>query len=443
MASSSKRITRGDDLIPRSSFAMASAPPPARHPAEVAYLRNPLLYNIDRHSLLKPEIIAIVFSYLANDDDDDGDDGDDDYDALWTMAQCTGVCRKWYLEGHHLVWRRVQLRDLFHVQDPIRRRHHAALVEELDFQLDDTILSTTRMVDAALSFPRLHCVTMEGSNLVNVRPENLAALMTPTLRSWDIERDVRGSWPNRDRDVDVLLDALLAGCGSLTVLHFDLWCDDTPKFLLILERIHSIEYLDLGDVGEDLAHDFPQEFLIQLFNKPRLGYLSFPHAVELSQSTVDTFLAAMGRHWTFPTIHSLGKPQFDSGTTAARLISRMPNLERLWLSIDPWQFDLEHVFTATAILEKLEFLELEFKMRACNIEGSWLLKLTSLTCLQTFKLEIHDAGTISLTGTQLANFLVGLPQLEHLSLDLGALEVSCVPEEKAAIDSALANIETT
>lgn len=40
MASSSKRIKRGDDWIPRSSFAMAVAPAPARHPAEVAYVQR-------------------------------------------------------------------------------------------------------------------------------------------------------------------------------------------------------------------------------------------------------------------------------------------------------------------------------------------------------------------------------------------------------------------
>ncbi|KAH0045057.1 hypothetical protein KCU78_g299, partial [Aureobasidium melanogenum] len=342
MAPSSQRIKRGADWIPRSSFAMASAPAPACHPAEIAphpsKLHNPLLYSVDRHPLLKPEIIAIVFSYLGNDDDDD----DDEYKALWTMAQCT------------------ELRDLlFYVQDPIRRRHHAAFVKELDFKLDDTILSTTRM------------------------------------------------------------------------------------FLSFLERIHSIKYLDLGDVGEDLAREFPREFLIQLFNKPRFGYLSFPHAVELSQSTVDTFLAAMGRRWTFPTRYPLGKPQFDSGTTAARFISRMSNLERLWLSIGPWQIDLEHVFTVIAMLEELEYLELELKMRACNIDGSWLLKLIGLTCFQSFRLEVGDPGTISLTGTQLANFLVGLSHLDYLSLSLGALEVSCLPEEKTTIESALANIETT
>lgn len=365
-------------------------------------------------------------------------------DGVWTMAQCTEVCRTWWLESRHLVWRQIELRDLlFFVQDSFRRNQFASFVEELDFKPNDTILSTTEMTDAALSFPRLHSVNINESNLVNVRFDNLSTLMPPTLRSWIIEEDGELNRRGSDRDEKIHLDALLAGCDNLTTLDFPLFCKWSmlPTFLSILKRMSSIEDLNLGDVAEDLAEKFPQEFLLLLFNKSRLVDVDFPHAVEFPQVAVDTFLQILGCAWTIPSLESLSKPKFDSGTAAARLLARMPNLVQVWLSVYRWQNDLEQVFAVAGNLEKLENLDLDFRIRDCDLDGSWLLYLTTLKHLEGFSLEIRYPGTISLTGTQLANFLTGLPELEHLSLCVGPTQVSCSLEHKKTIDAAIANIE--
>lgn len=362
------------------------------------------------------------------------------------MAQSTEVCRTWWLEGRHLVWRQIELRDLlFYVQDSVRRERYASFVEELEFKPNDTILSTIEMADAALSFPRLHSVTINESNLVDVRSDNLSTLMPPSLRFWFVEDDGELNRPGSDRDELIHLDALLAGCDNLTTLDFPLFCrwSMLPAFLSILKRMSFIEDLNLGDVAEDLADKFPQEFLLQLFNKSHLVTVNFPCAVEFPQVAVDTFLQKMGRNWLMPSLESLSKPKFDSGTAAARLLARMPNLVQVWLSVDRWHVDLDQVFIVAGMLEKLEFLDLEFWIRYHDFDGAWLLHLTGLKHLQGFALDIEDPGTISLTGTQLVSFLTGLPKLEHLSLYVGPTEVSCSPEQKATIDVAIANIEVS
>lgn len=378
-----------------------------------------------------------MFSYLIDNDDDD-------YNALWTMAQCTEVCRKWYLEGHHLVWRQIQLRDLlFYVRDPVRRNHYASFVEKLVFKPDDTILSTRRMADAALSFPRLHTVIINETNMLNICPENISALITPSLRSWSIDNYGASFDGTYDRDSRIYLDALLAGCGGLTQLDFDTeYVSGKQRTILkILDRIDSIEVLNLGDVAEYLADECPQEFFSKLFNKPRLVHVDFPHAVSFSQVEVDTFLHEMGRTWTMPSLKYFAKPQFDTGTAASRLISRMPNLVNLWLNVEGQQIDLDQIFITASMLEKLELLDMDLRLHRCNLDGSWLLLLTSLERLKRFALEISYPGRISLTGMQLAHFLTGLPKLEHLCLCLGSPIVSCSPEEKTAIEGAIANIK--
>jgi len=260
------------------------------------------------------------------------------------------------------------------------------------------------MADAALSFPRLHTVIINETNMLNVCPENISALMTPSL------------------------DTEYVSGKQRTILK-------------ILDRIDSIEVLNLGDVAEYLADECPQEFFSKLFNKPRLVHVDFPHAVSFSQVEVDTFLHEMGRTWTMPSLKYFAKPQFDTGTAASRLISRMPNLVNLWLNVEGQQIDLDQIFITASMLEKLELLDMDLRLHRCNLDGSWLLLLTSLERLKRFALEISYPGRISLTGMQLAHFLTGNPKLEHLCLCLGSPIVSCSPEEKTAIEGAIANIK--
>ncbi|KAH0339620.1 hypothetical protein KCU81_g7221, partial [Aureobasidium melanogenum] len=417
------------------------------HPAEVAphpsELRNPILYNDDHHPLLKPEIVAIVLQHI---NDDETNDEDNDDPKVQSIAESIRVCRKWWIESHHLLWHRVQLRDLlFYVQDPMRRRHYASLVRRLDFKPDDTTLSTEEMADAALSFPRLHSVYINETNMLNVRPENISALMSPSLRLWSVDNDSdTSSNRNYNRDSRIYLHALLEVCGGLTQLDFDtnFVIHKLPLVLSILERIDSIEVLNLGDVAEYLANKCPQDFFSRLFNKPRLAEVDFPHATSFSQVEVDTFLDKMGRTWTMPSLESLAKPKFDTGTAAARLLSRMPNLVNIWLHVDGRHNDIDRLFIAAGRLENLELLDVGLSMYRCNFDGSWLLQLTSLEHLSGFALEVQNPGAISLTGAQLAQFLTSLPKLELLVLNLRFAIVWCSPEEKIAIEEAIAKIET-
>ncbi|KAK5999349.1 hypothetical protein QM012_005567 [Aureobasidium pullulans] len=416
MASLNKRIKRGADWTARSSFAMASAQAPALHPAEVAYVHQSALFTIiDHHPLLKPEILSIIFSWLAHADDETDDNN---IGKVWTIAQSTEVCRQWWLEGHHLVWRKIQLHNLFfYVKNPVRRTHYAFMVEELDFEQDDTVLSTAEMADADLSFPRLHSVSINETNLLNVRPENISALMQP----------------GQPLDNSVFLDALLAGWGGLTQFKFDnFYANDKQSTILsILERIHYIEVLDLGNFTESLAIERPQDLLRLLSNKPRLVHLCFPHGVLFSQVDIEIFLHKMGRT-RMPSLQTLFKPQFDTGTAAARLISRLPNLVELWLCLDHWPFDLDQLFITAGMLRKLEGLDLDFGRPDCDFDGSWLLHLVDLKRLKQFGLYMHSPGTISLNGTQLAHFLTSLPKLADLSLQMGLVRVSCSSEKKIA-----------
>ncbi|CAD0095897.1 unnamed protein product [Aureobasidium mustum] len=437
---------------------MASASTPPLHPAEFAphptQLRNPKLYTIDEHPLLKPEILAVVFSFLAeksndtdNNDDDNGDsDGNDNDRNIWSLAQATEVCRQWWEEGHHLLWRKIQVRDLlFYVRDPARRSYYASLVEELVFEPDDHVLSTTRMANASLSFPRLQSVRLNETNILNVRHENLSSLLTSTLRLLSFHGDAEVYHPTRDRDDQVLFNSLLARCGSLVTLKFDTWCHDSkwPTNLSIVERSTSIEHLTLGYVLERImANHPPDDTLHKLFNKPRLVSLSFPQGVDVSQTAVDTLLATMGRKWLLPSLRLLRKPGFDCGMAAARLIGCLPNLVDLSFSITRWDIDLEYAFIAVGMLENLQTLDMDINIYNGDLDGSWLIHLAGLKHLKWLWLEFDEPGTISLTGTQLAYFLTGLPKLEILSLAFGSPVVSCLPVEKTTIERAIARIAT-
>jgi hypothetical protein len=60
---------------------------------------------------------------------------------------------------------------------------------------------------------------------------------------------------------------------------------------------------------------------------------------------------------------------------------------------------------------------------------------------ETSEIAVAFEAAVTVTGAQLAAFLIGLPRLDDLFLGFGPVKVSCTTGEKASIDSAIARME--
>jgi hypothetical protein len=355
-------------------------------------------------------------------------------DDIRSLAQSTEVCRLWWQEGHQRVWRNVQLRDLYDcVNDVSRRQYFASLVETIVFRPGDTILAEQRLSHQLLAFSRLSSVEM----------------IVPSLRSWSVEYGDVQRKGDRETDDIAAMSALLTGCATLSFLNIQFDCKPSlgPVVYEMLDAITDVEHIHLQFIGEILYDIYPSEDLLQrlLCNKPKLATLSFTHGLEFFEEDIDLFLARNGSDWLVPSLRSFGRPVFNTAPAAVKLIERMPNLQQLVLTVmndtGNWGNDLEHLFTFISTLPHLEHLELEISGENCDLDGSWLAQLGNLEQLEFLWLRYYNPSVISVTGAQLACLLTGLPKLRYLSLDLGAVEVSCTAEEITSIQNAMAKIE--
>jgi len=172
-------------------------------------------------------------------------------DDIWSLVQSTEVCRLWWLEGHHRVWRKIQLRDLTgYVKDLSRRQYFASFVEELAFEPDDTILADARMSIPLLDFTRLSSVKLYGSTLIGARTGNLMSLIVPSPRSWTIKESDVERKDNHYQDDITTMSALLTGAATLRSLRIDMDCNHTlgPGVYQMLDDGHVVRLPTRGAV---------------------------------------------------------------------------------------------------------------------------------------------------------------------------------------------------
>jgi hypothetical protein len=296
-----------------------------------------------------------------------------------------------------------------------------------------------------LEFSRLRSIAMDQTNLIGARPANIQSLCVPTLRSCIIDH---AGIAADDEDSVPFLEALMTCRTTLTTLDFSADCQPAAEPLLyrLLNEISVIEHLSLGWCAEHLHDTYPTEDLLQmLLDKPTLVILDFPHGVDFSLMAISTFLAKMGPRWSIPSLQSFGRPEIRSSQGAAYLIDRMPNLREpifeLKDSLGTWSDNLKCVFASISKLHQLKILCLNIDLADRDIDCSWLPHLVGLHNLEIVGLVLDQEGKVVLTGAQLATFLKDLPKLNDLLLGLDPLEVSCSPEEKVIIDTAIARIE--
>lgn len=363
-------------------------------------------------------------------------------DDIWSLVQSTEVCRLWWLEGHHRVWRKIQLRDLIgYKKDLSRRQYFASLVEEIYVQPGDTTLASERLSLQLLDFSRLSSVYLLRSNLEGVRKDNIMSLIVPSLRSWAMDHEDEATGGPQKADDMTTFGALLTGCSSLTALHVEPYCHDSiaPVVWKILDVITAIECLSFGDIAETLHGIYHAEDLLRklLCNKPKLATVSFSHGVDFSEQDVDSFLARMGSNWSIPSLRQFGRPAFIFGPAAVKLLECMPNLEHLIFTVEDrtgtMSNSMERVFAFMPTLRNLRSLQIVFSGAGYDFNGSWLAQLGTLKALETLFLDFYLPGVVSITGTQLASFLTSLPKLKDLSLHLGTVVVSCSAEEDIAL----------
>jgi len=370
-------------------------------------------------------------------------------DDIWSLVQSTEVCRLWWLEGHHRVWRKIQLRDLTgYVKDLSRRQYFASFVEELAFEPDDTILADARMSIPLLDFKRLSSVKLYGSNLDGARTGNIMSLIVPSLRSWTIKESDVSRKANHDQDDITAMSALLTGAATLRSMRIDMDCSHTlgPVVYQMLDVLTAVEHLHMGLLCEILLEiNPPEDFLRKMLgHKPNLATVSFPYGTDFYEAEIDSFLAQMGPDWSMSSLGSFSSPTFRSCPAGLKVISRMPNLEQLFLTVrdvqGTWGDGLKHIFTFLPSLRQLQTLDLEFSGENCDFDGSLLVELGKLQDLDTLRLEIFMPGVISITAAQLACFLTSLSKLKYLLLKLHKVVIPCTADERMIIHNALAEI---
>jgi len=360
------------------------------------------------------------------------------------------VCRLWWQAGHQRVWRSIQLRDsLGYVKDLTRRKHFASLVETITFQPGDNTLANGQKTIQFLDFKRLIAVNSHGSNYDGVRLENVKSLIVSSLRSWVVEEsDVRRRSDHGTDDITVM-SALSTKAASLHTLDIDMNCDDSlgPVIYEMLDNLSALEHLDMRSIGEILHQTYPPDVFLQkvLTNKPSLTTVSFTHGVDFSAGDVNGFLARMDRNWSIPSLRSFGRPCFNSVSAATGLIARMPNVEELIFTVidrtGNFGTNVNNLFTFMSTVRQLTSIDLELEGDDCGFDGSWLVQLGALEALGTFAVSLYRPEVVTITGAQLAGFLVSSQKLKYLTLDLGTVVVHCSVEEQVAIQNAIGRIQ--
>jgi hypothetical protein len=371
----------------------------------------------------------------------------DDQQAL---SQSTRVCRLWWEEGHQHLWRHAELRHLFHnVRDVARRTHFASIIRSLYFPMDDATLASEQMLIEPLSFPRLRSLTLWRSNLLDARAANIESLIVPSLRSVALDYSYESDNSVGQVDLGVFLTALLPACATLALLslnQFSVSASTGALLSAVIGKLTAIEHLRLGEIAENLcSSEHPEDFLHSVLSKPRLVTLDLPHGVGFPLSAINAFLATMGPRWSIPSLQSLGRPHIESSQAAAYLIDRMSNLRELTFELEDalgtWSDNLKCVFSSISKLRQLRLLDLNIDLADRDMDCSCLPHLVGLQDLETLCFVLDQEGTVTLSGAQLAAFLINLPKFNDLLLSLGPLEVPCSPEEKVIIDTAIARIE--
>ena len=103
--------------------------------------------------------------------------------------------------------------------------------------------------------------------------------------------------------------------------------------------------------------------------------------------------------------------------------------------------ELKYTVAAISKLQHLEMLDLYVHVGQFDLEGARLVQLAALKNLNTVWISTMNPGTVRLTGAQLAAFLSELPRLDDLSLDLGMVELLCLPNDNSIIDATIAKMK--
>ena len=424
------------------------------------------------HRALEVEdILHEIFSYLQPTDGR-------------TAAATTQVNRLWRRVGTPRLWRQSegQLSGLVrNVSDPVRRQMHADAVRQIHILPGDLILANNQNILETLDFPRLESITYYTSNTLMARPNNIRALMVPTLRSMRLGEYVDDPLGDQaffgdpeelarldeDDDRPVFLNVLSTVCAQLTTLTLPVLNNTADALVLdLLDKLEAIEHLDLGGVSRGIARDTSSDVLLYklLGDKQKLITLSPPTCCEFDSAGCQAFLHRVGPNWSLPSLRSIipgqkhfvgmeemlrnrKAPTFLCGMPAARVLSGMPNLERFHLTVvvtpDPASAaSLKPMIASISKMTQLKELVLGIHSLQHGVDGDLLVQLGELSNLETLTLNMWLLrGPLSLNGTQLAAFLAGVPKLKKLKLALDKLDVSCTPVAKTAIDAAIARIE--
>jgi len=420
------------------------------------------------------EILLEVFSHIQPSD-------------ASTAASMTRVNNLWWHMGFPSLFGQAegQLSGLVrNVRGQGRRQMFANTVRHIHILPGDLILANNQNVIETLDFPRLESITYYTSNTFGMRPGNIAALMVPTLRSVRLGEyvdDPLGDQAfgepeelarlNGDEDTPdhqpVLLNALSTVSAQLTTLTLPVLDNNASALVLdLLDKLEAIEHLDLGGVWKGMGRDTPSDVLLYklLGDKQKLITLSPPTCCEFDSAGFQAFLRRVGPNWSLPSLRSIipgqkhyvgmeemlqtdKEPTFLCSMPAARVLSGMPNLERLYVTVevtpDPASAaSLEPMIASISKMTQLKELVLGIHSLQHGVDGDLLVQLGELSNLETLTLNMWLLrGPLSLNGTQLAAFLAGVPKLKKLKLALGKLDVSCTPVAKTAIDAAIARIE--
>jgi len=427
------------------------------------------------HRALEVEdILHEIFSYLQPTDGR-------------TAAATTQVNRLWRRVGTPRLWRQSegQLSGLVrNVSDPVRRQMYADAVRQIHILPGDLILANNQNILERLDFPRLESITYYTSNTLIARPNNIRALMVPTLRSMRLgeyvddplnaqiffgepEELARLTGDEEHDDRPDLLNALSTVCAQLTTLTLPVLNNTADALVLdLLDKLEAIEHLDLGGVSRGIVRDAPSDVLLYklLGDKQKLITLSPPTCCEFDSAGCQAFLHRVGPNWSLPSLRSIipgqkhfvgmeellrtrKAPTFLCSMPAARVLSGMPNLERFHLTVvvtpDPASAaSLKPMIASISKMTQLKELVLNIDSLDHGMDGDLFVQLGELSNLETLTVSIWLLrGPLSLNGTQLAAFLAGVPKLKKLKLALDKLDVSCTSVAKTAIDAAIARIE--
>lgn len=311
---------------------------------------------------------------------------------------------------------------------------------------------------------------MDATNLLRIKAENIEALLVPSLRSFHLQRFYRVSRDLSEQDCEVFLSSLLLN-HSITSLSLD-FNDYFPQSQrierLLVEMLHGaeqLEHLTIDRISHPFFTRWSPDVLLQklLQHKPNLISLRFPRDLIFRSREVDTFLSKVGPEWSLPSLKEIlagpdyigrmtiaysNAPRFPTGQQAARLLDRMPNLEKLAISFfsgqRPFADGLACAFDSFSKLKHLEKLDVDALVINADLHGEWLTQLTTLSQLEHVMITVRQPRDVLITGAHMICLLESLPKLKILVISfsgIGPFDVNCSAEEKAAIENALEKID--